>query len=158
VLVASTQQQPELERLAKFNCSELCSVEQPYHSVQAYALSIEEMNSRSKEPCSGLLERKQWNMMHITNIKRPKLHKAPQPPLSRPGAPPDSDRAKRPPLSEASATDQELTPGDRVEGLGNFGKPNGELGTVEQANEDDAVVKWDDDGSARLAQSSLKKI
>jgi hypothetical protein len=26
----------------------------------------------------------------------------------------------------------ELSPGDRVEGLGNFGKPTGELGTVEQ--------------------------
>jgi hypothetical protein len=29
----------------------------------------------------------------------------------------------------------------RVEGLGNFGKPTGEFGTVEQANEDDALVK-----------------
>jgi hypothetical protein len=25
----------------------------------------------------------------------------------------------------------------------NFGKPNGELGTVERANEEDAVVKWE---------------
>jgi hypothetical protein len=97
-------------------------------------------------------------MIHITNNKRPKLHKAPQPPLSRPGATPDSDRAKRPPLSEPSATDQELTPGDRVEGLGNFGKPTGGLGTVEQANEDDAIVKWDDDGRTRLSQPWLKKI
>jgi hypothetical protein len=87
-----------------------------------------------------------------------KLRKAPQPPLSHLGATADSDRAKRPPLAEASATDQELNPGDRVEGLGNFGKPTGEFGTVEQANEDDAVVKWDDDGHTRLAQPSLKKI
>ena len=87
-----------------------------------------------------------------------KLRKAPQPPLSRPGATPDSDRAKRPPLSDPSATDQELTPGDRVEGLGNFGKPTGRLGTVERANEDDAVVKWDDDGRMRLHQASLKRI
>ena len=49
-----------------------------------------------------------------------------------------ADRAQRPPLAEPPATDQELTPGDRVEGLGNFGKPNGEFGTVQQANEDDA--------------------
>jgi hypothetical protein len=32
-----------------------------------------------------------------------------------------------------------------VEGLGNFAKPTGEFGTVEQANEDDAMEKWDDD-------------
>jgi hypothetical protein len=52
----------------------------------------------------------------------PKLRKAPQPPLSHAGAIPDSDRAKRPPLSEPSATDQELSPGDRVEGLGQLRK------------------------------------
>jgi hypothetical protein len=45
-----------------------------------------------------------------------------------------------------------------VEGLGNFGKPTGELGTVEQANDDDAVVKWDDDGRMRLRQPWLKKL
>jgi hypothetical protein len=48
--------------------------------------------------------------------------------------------------SPKPATSPELSPRDRVEGLGNFGKPNGEFGTVERANEDDAVVKWDDDG------------
>ena len=94
----------------------------------------------------------------MTDKPVPKLHKAPQPPLSYPGATPDSDRAKRPPLAEPSAADQELTPGDRVEGLGNFGKPTGGLGTVEQANEDDAVVKWDDDGRTRRHQPSLKKV
>ena len=97
-------------------------------------------------------------MTHIISKPMPKLRKAPQPPLSRAGAIPDSDRAKRPPLSEPSATGQELSPGDRVEGLGNFGKPTGEIGTVERANEEDAVVKWDDDGRTRLHQPSLKKI
>jgi hypothetical protein len=97
-------------------------------------------------------------MIHAANKRIPKLRKAPQPPLSPAGAIPDSDRAKRPPLSEPSDTGQELTPGDRVEGLGNFGKPTGEFGTVERANEEDAVVKWDDDGRMRIHQPSLKKI
>jgi hypothetical protein len=88
----------------------------------------------------------------------PVLRQHPQPPLSHRGATADSDRAKRPRLAEPPATDQELGPGDRVEGLGNFGKPTGELGTVEQANEEDAVVKWDDDGRMRLRQPWLKKI
>ena len=101
---------------------------------------------------------RQSNMTHINNKPTPKLRKAPQPPLSHPGATPDSDRAKRPPLAEPAATDQELSLGDRVEGLGNFGMPTGEFGTVEQANEDDAVVKWDDDGRTRLHQPSLKKV
>jgi hypothetical protein len=96
-------------------------------------------------------------MTPITNKPIPKLRKAPQPPLSHPGAIPDSDRAKRPPLSRPSASDHELNPGDRVEGLGNFGKPTGELGTVEQTNEDEAIVKWDDDGRMRLPQPSLRK-
>jgi hypothetical protein len=96
-------------------------------------------------------------MTPITNKPKPKLRKAPQPPLSHPGAIPDSDRAKRPPLSRPSASDHELNPGDRVEGLGNFGKPTGELGTVEQTNEDEAIVKWDDDGRMRLPQPSLRK-
>jgi len=96
-------------------------------------------------------------MTHIANPV-PKLRKAPQPPLSYPGAAADSDRAKRPSLAEPSATDQGLNPGDRVEGLGNFGKPTGEFGTVEQANEEDALVKWDDDGRMRLHQPSLRKV
>jgi hypothetical protein len=98
------------------------------------------------------------NMTHISNNPIPKLHKALQPPLSYPGATPDSDRAKKPRLAEPSATDQELNPGDRVEGLGDFGKPTGEFGTVEQANEEDAVVKWDDAGRMRLHQPWLKKV
>jgi len=97
-------------------------------------------------------------MTRSTDNPPHKLRKAPQPPLSHAGAIPDSDRAKRPPLSEPAATGQELSPGDRVEGLGNFGKPNGEFGTVERANEDDAVVKWDDDGRTRIHQPLLKKV
>jgi len=104
------------------------------------------------------LGKKRWNMIHTTNKPIAKLHRAPQPPLSHPGATPDSDRARKPPLAEPPATDQELNPGDRVEGLGDFGRPTGEFGTVEQANEDDAVVKWDDDGRTRLHQPSLKKV
>jgi hypothetical protein len=102
--------------------------------------------------------RKESTMTPSVNKPIPKLRKAPQPPLSHAGATPDSDRAKRPPLSEPATGDQELTRGDRVEGLGNFGKPTGEIGTVERANEEDAIVKWDDDGRTRLHQPSLKKI
>jgi hypothetical protein len=69
-----------------------------------------------------------------------------------------TNKPMKPSLSEPSATDQELNAGDRVEGLGNFGKPTAEFGTIEQANEDDAVLKWDDDGRARLHQPSLKKV
>jgi hypothetical protein len=97
-------------------------------------------------------------MTHVTNKSAPKLCRAPQPPLPHPGATPDADRAKKPRLAEPPATDQELNPGDRVEGLGNFGRPTGEFGTVEQTNEDDAVVKWDDNGRTRLHQPWLKKI
>jgi hypothetical protein len=97
-------------------------------------------------------------MTPITKNSIPKLRKASQPPLSHPGSIPDSDRAKKPPLAEPAATDQELNPGDRVEGLGDFGKPTGEFGTVERANEDEAVVKWDDDGRVRLQQPRFKKL
>jgi hypothetical protein len=108
--------------------------------------------------CPGLLGKKQWKMTDIINKPILKLHNAPEPPLSHPGVAPDSDRAKKPRLAERAATNHELTPGDRVEGLGNFGLPTGELGTVEQANEDEAVVKWDDDGRMRLRQPWLKKV
>ena len=69
-----------------------------------------------------------------------KLSRAAQLPLSCPGAPGDSDRAKRPPLASPKPTVEELNPGDRIEGLGNFGRPTGDVGTVEQTNEEDAVV------------------
>jgi len=96
--------------------------------------------------------------MSRINKLTPKLRNAPQPPLSHAGAPADSDRAKRPPLVQPSASDSELNPGDRVEGLANFGKSTGEFGTVEQTNEDDALVKWDDAGRMRLRQPWLKKV
>jgi hypothetical protein len=96
--------------------------------------------------------------MSRINKPTPKLRKAPQPPLSHVGATHDSDRAKRPPLSRPPASGSELTPGDRVEGLGAFGKPTGEFGTVKQTNEDDAIVRWDDDGRTRLHQPWLNKI
>lgn len=97
-------------------------------------------------------------MTHITKGPIPKLHKAPQPPLSHRGAVPDSDRARKPRLTDPAAGSEELNPGDRVEGLGDFGKPTGEFGTVEQTNEEDAVVKWDSDGRRRLHQPWLKKV
>ena len=96
--------------------------------------------------------------MTRTNKLIPKLRKAPQPPFSHPGATADADRAKRPSISQSSAPDPELTPGDRVEGLGDLGKPTNEFGTIERANENDAVVKWDDDGRTRVHQPSLKKV
>jgi hypothetical protein len=97
-------------------------------------------------------------MTQITNKPMPRLHKAAQPPLSYPGATADSDRARKPRLVDPAVTDQALNPGDRVESLGDFGKPTGEFGTVQQSNEDDAVVKWDDDGSMRVHQPWLKKV
>lgn len=39
---------------------------------------------------------------------------------------------------------------DGVEGLANFAEPPGEFGTVERTNEDDGLMKWDDDGRMRL--------
>lgn len=97
-------------------------------------------------------------MPDVPARRMPKLRIAPQPPLSYAGAAPDSDRARRPPLAELAVTGQGLNPGDRVEGLGTFGKPTGKLGTVERTNEEDAVVKWDGHGRERLHQVSLKKI
>ena len=102
----------------------------------------------------ALVERS--NMVDVIAV--PKLRKAQVPPLSYIGATPDSDRAKQPTLVEPAATKQDLNPGDRVEGLGNFGMPTGELGTVEKTNEDDALVKWDDDGRMRIRQPWLRKV
>jgi len=124
----------------------------------AYAVLIGEINSRGEGRCAGFLERNKWTMTHIADNSIPKLRRAPQPPLSYPGAAADSDRTKKPRLAEPPANDQDLKRGDRVEGLGNFGKPTGEFDTVEQANEDDAVVKWDDAGRMRLHQPWLKKV
>jgi hypothetical protein len=96
--------------------------------------------------------------MSRTNKGTSILRKAPEPPLSHAGAAAHGDRAKRPPLVQPLTPDSKLNRGDRVEGLANFGKPTGEFGTVEQTNEDDAVVKWDDDGRTRLPQPWLKQV
>ena len=125
-------------------------MDQRTHAFLAYALVNEQMKRRSK----GLREM-QYDPYYQAETK---LRKAPQPPLSHPGAPAEADRAKSPPLVQPSSPDPELNPGDRVEGLGNFGTPTGEFGTVEEANEDDAIVKWDDDGRVRLHQPWLKKV
>jgi hypothetical protein len=97
-------------------------------------------------------------MSLTTNQPIPKLRKTPEAPLAYRGATPDSDRARKPRLDEPAAPEHGLNPGDRVEGLGDFGKPTGEFGTVAQVNEDDAVVKWDDDRRRRHGQSWLKKV
>ena len=93
-----------------------------------------------------------------TKKKATKLRTAGQPPLSYRGAAPDSDRAKKPRLAEPPPSNDELNPGDRVEGLGNFGKPTGDFGTIQQTNEEDAIVEWDGDGRTRLHKPWLKKI
>jgi hypothetical protein len=113
-----------------------------------------EMSGRRKECVSGLSE----IMPQNTNKPIPKVHAVLQPPLPYPGATPDSERAKKPLLVGPSETGEELNPGDRVEGLSDFGKPTGEFAIVEQANEEDAIVKWGDDGRMKLRQASLKKV
>ena len=78
--------------------------------------------------------------------------------MSRAGATADADRAKRSRLVQPPAADEELNAGDRVERLADFGKPTGEFGTVEKTNENEALVKWDDDSRTRLRQPWLKKV
>jgi hypothetical protein len=84
-----------------------------------------------------------------------KQPQAPQPPLSYTGAAPDSDRAKKLPLGKRTSTDKKVVPGDRVDA--NFGNPSGVVGTVEQANEDDALVKWDHDGPYYAAAAVVRE-
>ena len=132
-------------------------MDQPSYPFEVYRVSIEEMHC-CRKTLRCFIRKNKSIMTHLTNKATPTLPKSPQPPLSYPGATPDSDRAKKPPLADPSPTGGELNPGDRVEGLGNFGKPTGEFGTVEQTNEDDALVKWDDDGRMRLHQPWLKKV
>jgi hypothetical protein len=135
-------------------------LDQLNHALRAHSVSIASIGEidLSERRTDWVSWKEILNIPHIGNKATPKLRKAPQPPLSHPGAPPDSDRAKKPPLVEAPATGQDLSPGDRVEGLGDFGMPTGEFGTVRQVNDDDAVVKWDDDGRIRVHQPSLKKV
>jgi hypothetical protein len=91
-------------------------------------------------------------MTYITKTI-PKLRKTAQPPLRYPGAAPDSDRAKRPPLADPAVTPKELNPGDPVEGLGNFGKPTREFGTVEQTNE----MKLSSNGTMTVVRDSASR-
>src|ERR1700686_1471382 len=123
-----------------------------------YLLRRRKVTAKSTAPASW--ERMDMTMDMTLSAKKltRKLRKSPQPPLSHLGATADSDRAKRRPLAAPSSTGEALNPGDRVEGFGNLGIPTGELGTVEQPNEEDAVVKWDDDGRKRLHQPCLKKV
>ena len=88
----STQQPHEPPHLAKLIVRTV-QFRPANHSFQTYAVSIEEMNSRNGGRCSGLLENN-GIMTHITNNPIPRLPKAPQPPLSHPGATP-SPSARR---------------------------------------------------------------
>jgi hypothetical protein len=47
------------------------------------------------------------------------------------------------------------SPRGPVERLGNFGKPTGELGRVEQPNEDDVLLEWDNYGHMRLPATEM---
>jgi hypothetical protein len=136
--------------------SMMCGIDQSAFSFHAYA-------GKSRETLRGapdLLPYRPQLGKDMTDNARDEMRKqpqAPQPSLSHPGAAPDSDRAKKSPLGvRRPPTHGKVVPGDRVEA--NFGKPSGAVGTVEQANEDDAVVKWDGDGRIKLRQPLLKKI
>src|ERR1700722_13883219 len=63
-------------------------------------LPNEEINNRSAGRCSGLFGKKQGNMTHIADNRIVRLHEAPQPLLSYPGATHDAAhyRARRLPL------------------------------------------------------------
>jgi hypothetical protein len=89
------------------------------------------------------------NRMNKTRMDKPiaKVRKSPQPPPSYHRAVSDSDRAKNLASPNPLPSGAELNPGDGLEELRNFGKPTGELGTVERTNDEDAIVKWDDDPS-----------
>ena len=86
------------------------------------------------------------------------LTKGSERPLLHPGVTPDSARLEKPPLPRPTALHSGLSAGDRVEALGNFGKALGEFGTVEQINDDDAIVKWDNGGRMTLRYPWLTKV
>jgi hypothetical protein len=52
---------------------------------------------------------------------------------------------------------QELKPGDRVEALGNFGKPMGTFGTVETVKQYGVEVLWDVGGHMTLGPAWIRK-
>jgi len=66
--------------------------------------------------------------------RHPNCVKLPNRRCHTPGLPLIQTGAKKPSLVEPSGTGQELSPGDRVEGLGDFGMPMGEFGIVRQVN------------------------
>ncbi|MGA8151766.1 MAG: hypothetical protein WB952_12510 [Terriglobales bacterium] len=70
---------------------------------------------------------------------------------------PSGAPARHPPLPETSTTEDELKPGDRVEALGNFGKPLGTVGTVQEVDEDGVVVLWDNDARMKLGRAWVGK-
>ena len=117
-----------------------------------------EENNAEPKARARRIEGNEMNMPHVTKDPTPKPDDAPQPPLYNPGTSADTDRAQTPPLPTLPPTNEELKPGDRVMGVEDSGKPTWDFGTVEQANEDDAVVKWDRDGRRKLHQESLQKI
>jgi hypothetical protein len=61
------------------------------------------------------------------------------------------------PAIDTGPARQRLKPGDRVEALGNFGKPMGAFGTVEMVQEFSVVVLWDGDGRMILGPTWIKK-
>lgn len=73
-------------------------------------------------------------MIQITNKAAPMLHKAPNRPYHTPDRllTPTVPRSHR--LPDPPYTYPELTPGDPIEGLGNFRVPTRQLGTVERTN------------------------
>jgi hypothetical protein len=70
----------------------------------------------------------------------------------------DDDAPTAPGTSlDTDPAEQELRPGDRVEALGNFGKPMGTFRTVETVEEYSVGVLWDGDGHMTLGSAWIKK-
>ncbi len=61
------------------------------------------------------------------------------------------------PATSTNTTEPELKPGDRVEALGNFAKPMGTFGTVEEVEGNNVVVLWDSDDHMTLGRAWIKK-
>jgi hypothetical protein len=59
-------------------------------------------------------------------------------------------RGKRLMLVQLNPPPSKPNPRSHADRSGNFGKPTGELGRVEQANKDDLLVEWDGEGHIRL--------
>jgi hypothetical protein len=79
--------------------SKLSGLDQPIDCFEAYDVRVEETkiaNERLHD--RPLLGRTTKDVTRMTKKLMRALRKAPQPPLSYPGAAPDSDRAMKPPL------------------------------------------------------------